>query len=77
LDASGQFGPVTVKHYAWTERHTTAQYLDLLRTYSPIHNLDDGLRRDLLAAIGDLVEASGGQVEGPATAVLYLARVQR
>jgi SAM-dependent methyltransferase len=75
--ASGLFGPVTVKWYDWQEHCPVERYLKLISTYSPIRNLPEGEREDLLAAIGAVIERFGGSVESREMAVLYLARVQR
>jgi SAM-dependent methyltransferase len=77
FEASGLFGPVTVKEYAWTERHTTEEHLNLLKTFSPVRSLGEAERQELLAAVGQVVDRFGGVVESRAMAVLYVARVQR
>jgi SAM-dependent methyltransferase len=77
FSASGVFGPVTVKWYDWQERCPRERYLKLISTYSPIRNLPEGERQDLLAAIGAVIERFGGIVESREMAVLYLAQVQR
>jgi SAM-dependent methyltransferase len=77
FDASGLFGPVTVKEYAWSEQRTTDEHLKLLETYSPIRSLDEAARQELLAAVGQVVDRFGGLVESRAMAVLYVAPVSR
>src|SRR5262245_8361043 len=51
IDASGLFGPVEIRHYPWTETLSTAQYLDLLSTYSDHATLVSHLRTRLFQAI--------------------------
>jgi SAM-dependent methyltransferase len=77
FEATGLFGPVTVKEYAWSEQRTTEEHLKLLETYSPIRSLGEAQRRELLAAVGQVVDRFGGLVESRAMAVLYVARVSR
>ncbi|MGD8624368.1 MAG: class I SAM-dependent methyltransferase [Anaerolineae bacterium] len=77
FDATGLFGPVTVKEYAWPEQRTTDEHLKLLETYSPIRSLGEAERQELLAAVGLVVDRFGGLVESRAMAVLYVARVSR
>ena len=77
FDASGLFGPVTVRRYPLLETYTMERYLKLLRTYSPIRRLDARARQDLLAGVGAVIEQFGGRVESRDEAVLYVARVRR
>jgi SAM-dependent methyltransferase len=77
FDASGLFGPVTVREYAWSEQRTTEEHLKLLETFSPIRSLEEADRRELLAAVGQVVDSFGGVVESRAMAVLYVARAKR
>lgn len=77
IDASGLFGPVTVRRYPQAETYSTERYLKLLSTYSPIRSLAAEARRDLLADIGQVIERFGGQVESRGLVVLYVAKVRR
>jgi SAM-dependent methyltransferase len=77
FDASGRFGPVTVRRHPLLETYTTERYLKLLSTYSPIHRLDAQARWELLAEVGAVIEQFGGTVESRDAVVLYVARVRR
>jgi hypothetical protein len=74
IDATGLFGKVTVRVHWWTATYTAEQYLKLLNTYSMYRRLAPDVRQTLLAAVFDLVQAFGGEVERPYRAVLYVAR---
>lgn len=73
LDASGLFGPVEVRRYGWTRTYSAEQYARLLGTYSPVQNLEETRRRELLGGVRDLAERHGGLIERPYEALLYLA----
>ncbi|MBA4012648.1 MAG: hypothetical protein C0481_12335 [Phenylobacterium sp.] len=51
IDASGLFGPVTHKAYAWPERVTASGFVRQLRTRSDYNVIDPGRRDQLLAAV--------------------------
>lgn len=75
--ASGCFGDVTVRQYAWSKPYTTDQYLKLLRTFSALRDLDESTRKKLAASIGEVIEGYGGKITVPNLTVLFHARVQR
>jgi SAM-dependent methyltransferase len=77
FQATGRFGEVVVRRYPWTTAYTAAQYVDLLRTYSPIRALPEGTRRELLTGIRALVEERGGTMDSHYSSVLYVGRVVR
>lgn len=64
LEASGAFAaPITVRRYEWELTYTTAEYLDLLSTYSSHRALAPDARRALSACIGELIDSRfGGRV---------------
>jgi SAM-dependent methyltransferase len=60
---SGRFDAVAVRRYTRDLTTTTAEYLDLLQTYSPTIALEPEQRRGLLECIGDLIDTRhGGRV---------------
>lgn len=75
--ASGCFGEVVVRQYAWSETYTTERYLKLFRTYSAHRDLDAEVRERLLAGVRAVVERFGGRVTKPYLTVLFQARVKR
>ena len=74
IDASGLFGAVDVRFYPWTTTYTTAQYLDLLDTYSDHAVLAPDYRASLYQAIADAIERRGGTVETPYVSIAFLAQ---
>jgi SAM-dependent methyltransferase len=62
FDASGRFGPVVFRRFGWNATYTTAQYLDLLSSYSGHRALTTRVRDGLYECIGALIEASGGSI---------------
>lgn len=63
LDRSGRFGAATFRRYETDRSYTTAEYLDVLRTYSGHRALRDDLRAGLLACIAELIDARfGGRI---------------
>jgi SAM-dependent methyltransferase len=74
--ASGCFGEVTVRQYAWSKRYTTDQYLKLLRTYSGHRDLDAGTKDRLFARVRAAIKQYGS-VTVPNLTLLFHASVQR
>jgi ubiquinone/menaquinone biosynthesis C-methylase UbiE len=63
LDDAPAFGPVELRRYTWETTYTTAQYCELLLTYSGHLALADDRREGLLACISDLADRKfGGRV---------------
>jgi trans-aconitate methyltransferase len=62
FDGSGRFGPVEVRRFAWEQTYTTAEYLDLLSSYSGHRALTTQARDGLYECIGALIEAAGGSI---------------
>lgn len=60
---SGRFRPVVRRRHEWELAYTTAQYLDLLRTYSGHRSLPPASRDGLLACVAGLIDTRyGGRV---------------
>lgn len=60
---SGRFGPTVFRRYEHDVTYTTAQYLDVLRTYSGHRALPEAARRGLLDSIAELIDGRyGGRV---------------
>jgi SAM-dependent methyltransferase len=76
LAASERFGPVEVREHRWLHDLATADYLDLLRTHSDKRLLADDARERLLAGIAEVVDAHGGRIAVPHTAMLVVARAR-
>jgi SAM-dependent methyltransferase len=63
LRRSGRFGPAVFRHHERDIAHSTAGYLDVLRTYSGSLSLEPQLRDGLLDCLGRLAdERFGGRV---------------
>ncbi len=73
IEASGLFGPVTVRRYPYSATYTAERYARLLNTYSAVRSLPPETRRGFLARVQELVEQFGGMVETRYVAVLFLA----
>lgn len=75
LDASPQFGPVTVRTYPWERTFTAAEYVDLLGTHSSHRMLAEGDRHRLYEALAAAIDGWGGVMTlGYTTAVLLAPR---
>lgn len=60
---SGRFGPVVFRRYEWDLTYTTAEYLEVLRTYSGHRALPPQAREGLLGCIAGLIDRRyGGRV---------------
>ncbi|MFB9414412.1 class I SAM-dependent methyltransferase [Dactylosporangium matsuzakiense] len=63
LTASGRFGPAKFYRYEWELSYSTADYLDVLLTYSSHRALPDGQRSALLDCVARLIDVDhGGRV---------------
>ncbi|MEV6286674.1 class I SAM-dependent methyltransferase [Kribbella sp. NPDC051770] len=62
LAVSGRFGPANVWRHEWELTYTTAEYLDLLSSYSGHRALTEQARDGLYNCIRALIDASGGSV---------------
>ena len=58
----------------WTQRYSTSEYVGLQETHSDHRMLPDEKRQRLHAAVGEVVDAHGGEVEVIYDVELYLAR---
>ncbi|MFJ7086389.1 class I SAM-dependent methyltransferase [Streptomyces griseus] len=61
---SGRFGETVFRRYAWDLTYTTAEYLDVLRTYSGHRALPEAARNGLLACVAGLID---GRYDGRVT----------
>lgn len=63
LDRSGRFGATVFRRYEWEADHSTAEYRDLLLTYSGHIAMEPAAREGLLDCIGDLIDSRyGGRI---------------
>lgn len=76
IERSGLFDEVTVRDRPWSERLTTASFLDVLATQSDHRLLTDAAREALFDALGELISARGGEVVVPHVTTLTLARLR-
>jgi SAM-dependent methyltransferase len=60
--ATGLFTPAQVRHYAWEQRYSTAQWLDQLVTHSDHLLLPAAELSDLVEAVGGVIDRLGGSV---------------
>lgn len=60
IERTGRFGPVTFRRHEWDVAYSTAQYIDVLRTYSGHRALETARREPLLACIAELIESRHG-----------------
>jgi SAM-dependent methyltransferase len=74
IEASGYFGPVTVRRFPWSMCYTTQQHLGLLNTYSDHLALPTERRQQLFRAVGETIDRHGGTIERPYVAVLFVAQ---
>ena len=63
LERGGVFGPITFRRRTWDAEYPTAEYLDLLRTYSTTLDLPPRTRHGFLHDIGALIDTRyGGRI---------------
>lgn len=75
IEASGLFGDVKRRSYAWEQAYDAEGYIRVLNTYSSHRSLDDTSRERLLRGISDLIESDyGGRIVKGYLSTLYVAR---
>lgn len=62
IDASGRFGPVQFRRYEWEQEYTTAEYLDVLASYSGHRAMPADARQALYGCIAGHIEQAGGRI---------------
>ena len=73
IEASHVFGSPHVAELPWTERYTTARYLELLSTYSDHAVLAPATRDALLAEIAAAIDRRGGVIDIPYVTLVFVA----
>ena len=73
IAAAPEFGSAESRVYRWHERHPTARYLELLSTHSDHIVLGDARLRDLLDAVGEVLERHGGVLDLEYETSLWMA----
>jgi SAM-dependent methyltransferase len=76
LGGSGRFGPCVTAEIRWAARYTTAEYIDLLGTYSDHRILPDEQRLRLHGEIARWLDQRGGTIDHPFVVELVAARVR-
>ena len=75
IEASGLFGPVTVRRREWEVVDTADEHIALINTYSPHLLLPEEQRRELFERIRRRIEARlGGTVRKSMLAIVQVAR---
>lgn len=76
MEASGLFGTVETVRHGWETTYSTEEWLGLLVTQSDHRLLEDEERRQLLDAVGEVIDVHGGQIATSYVATAYLARAR-
>lgn len=74
LSGCPAFTSVTVHSHPWSETFDASAYTDRLRTQSDHRLLSHDQLEELLAAVGDVIAAAGGEVSVPHSTLVVLAR---
>lgn len=70
---SGLFGRVAHKSYSWSRSFSSRSYVEYLATVSRYQLMDPKRRENLLTAVGNEIEAHGGDFDVPVETHLYIA----
>jgi SAM-dependent methyltransferase len=62
LEGSGRFGSVECRRYVWEQQYSTAEYLELLSSYSGHRALTIERRDRLYGCISALIDRDGGSI---------------
>ncbi|MCB0317338.1 MAG: methyltransferase [Bdellovibrionales bacterium] len=74
LRNSGKFERVITKRYTWTIDYSAKAYINLMKTFTDVHLLSDGIKKALLERIETEIENSGGVYTKTYRAVLLVAK---
>lgn len=74
VDRSGRFDPARCARYDWEVTYSTAQYLELLTTYSSHLTLTPGTRAALFGDLTAAIDSAGGQITKRYLACVTTAR---
>ena len=74
LGATGRFGDIEARAYAWQRSFTRAEWLDYLRTCSDHAMLPEATLEALLDAVGAAIDGLGGAIAVPYSTILITAR---
>jgi SAM-dependent methyltransferase len=72
--SSGEFATASVERFAWSRKHVTATWLELLRTHSDHQTLPEEQLQPLLEEVGEAIDSLGGSFELSYEATLVTAR---
>ena len=73
IDASELFGPAQLHRYRWDQTYPTADYADLMRSYSGMQMMEPGAREALIAELCELIDREyDGSVTRPLVITLTL-----
>lgn len=74
IEGSDLFGPPLLHRYRWDQTYSTADYADLMRTYSGMQMMAEADRESLIAELSDLIDREfDGAVTRPLVITLTLA----
>lgn len=77
LGTEGRYSEPVFRRHEWTIEYTTAEYLDVLRTYSSTFGLSKPAGEGLLRCLGSLIDGRyGGHVAKRYLAELRVARIR-
>ena len=75
IEASGLFDRIELFRYDWDQMYGTANYVDLVRSYSDTAQMAPDRREEFLAELADFIDADfGGYVVRPLVITVAFAR---
>lgn len=74
--ASGTFEEPLIISEPWSASFTADSFLELLLTQSDHRLVDDATRAELFGAIGEVIQAHGGDLAVPHVTLLVLSRAR-
>ncbi len=74
IEGSALFGPPQLHRYRWDQTYSTADYADLMRSYSNMQMMPEHEREALIADLSELIDREfGGSVTRPLVITLTMA----
>lgn len=74
IDATGEFGPTMERSFQWEQLYTRDEWLDQVPTHGAINRFPPERVQQLLAGLGEAIDAAGGTFTMPYASLLLTAR---
>jgi cyclopropane fatty-acyl-phospholipid synthase-like methyltransferase len=68
------FDTPSYRNYRWNDEYTTEKYIELLNSYSDMHEVSEEKRNAIFKSVAEFIESRNGKIIVPQEVRLYMAR---